>query len=769
MLAVNDDDPPILAYLLLAALIGPPTLGFIYAKASDAITQVNASPASSWVGWLISGVWLQSAIELLLGGLVAVLVAVSFLRLYRWVAARRAEVRATQRESLTAELKAALPSWNPDPMRIKWRGRYLWFRKTRVKAVSFKVTGLTLNHPESKPKATGVLERYIGELAPVQWPDPTRGSSWVRVRAAGRGRGDVPAQVAEETPSGRIATVTSALQGLVPEITVDEIEGGGLCIAYGETTRDQSGGWRTRVVEQVRGRTGEIYRERWDRRHRTLTLTPVPRLPEVALWHDRFSVTTVPTIKGGRVIPYGVDEHGAAVGWAMGSAQPHTVVAGETGSGKSETMKAIAASAVRGGAMVCIFDPKLEDWTEFLGQPGVVFVAQSIEDRMRGLDWIVAQLSRRNAAKGAARLQQQYADRFVVERLPAISQLDEVPLVIVVDEMAVLIDDIREYWASLTKEERRAEWGTDAKDAPALKQVGYVSLKGRSGGCHLIVGMQQAGAKNFGGTTESRDQFTHLVSMGKQTPIGSRMVWGDMRGTQVEIEGKGEGLTTGIRFDPQTGEVQAGPGRVGRFKAWYTANELQQQGFWDAVREVAPDASQFHVPGMSEAARDPQVAAQALYDAAFGANAPVLRVVGETQGAPAGPGEQRPAEHGGHTTEADAVAATTGPPEHLESGDTAGITGPTAAEEIAAGPLVDEDAAEAEWEECGTDDLVDGDRVMLCDGEVVVVVEQRGLMEDDLLGDEVVRLVVCDGDGERELDLSPDELVSRLPNDVSYV
>lgn len=114
-----------------------------------------------------------------------------------------------------------------------------------------------------------------------------------------------------------------------------------------------------------------------------------------------------------------------------------------------------------------------------------------------------------------------------------------------------------------------------------------------------------------------RDNIRHMASMGRQSRIGSEMQWGDGRtGSEIEIHHPGEGMSNGLRLDAGTGE-SLGRGVPGRFKAWYAADTAESAEFWARVAAVAPDASLVRLPHVSDAARDPAAAMEALRAKAY--------------------------------------------------------------------------------------------------------------------------------------------------------
>ena len=291
----------------------------------------------------------------------------------------------------------------------------------------------------------------------------------------------------------------------------------------------------------------------------------------------------------------------------------------------TETMKAVVDSLLLQGALVAIIDPKQQDFAEYLGRPGVVCVATDIADQVGALVDIEAEMMRRTAAKALARLIKQFptlardenARNSADRRLPAQAAIDEVPLILVLDELTQHVAQVQEWWRSLAPA-AKARWGAEkSRQAPMLTIPASIVRLARSIKIHMLIGVQRPDAGNFGGSTTMRDNIKHMASMGQQSRIGSEMQWGDGRtGSEVQISHPGEGVSNGLRLNSRTGE-QLGRGVPGRFKAWYVADTAETDDFWAKVAAVAPDATLVRLPHVSDAARDPVAAGAALRAKAY--------------------------------------------------------------------------------------------------------------------------------------------------------
>lgn len=535
---------------------------------------------------------------------------------------KREEVRGIQRDALLTVLQKALPpGFLAKHMRVRtWQGDI----PSRV------VVDLPQQTPvqsiEWRLGFSQAVQSVMGEISPIQWPAGRRR----RIELRKLSNKDIERGTSKSGDSLE-ERIVSALTGLVPSpqptITADAEHPDRkiIDVRYGKTTRDVSPNWRYRVVTIASMRLDQKFRATWDHQKLRFRLEPVPPLPSVVPWQDSFVLTADQDSRPGRWMGvYGIDEEHRLVGWEPSDREPHALFTGDPGTGKTEAIKAFIASMLRLGALVAISDPKQKDFAEFLGRPGVICVAQTVEDRVGMLIDLHAEMKRRTSAGALRKLETRYLGA-AEDR--ATAAIDDLPIVVVMDELTQHTKDVQKWWAALSKDER-VEWlGTDSRVCPALSYPGEIVQLARAVKLHVLVGMQRADAANFGGdSTAMRDMIAHHVSMGQLSPIGSEMQYGDRQiGSEVVIEGVGEGMSNGTRFDGKKVLSRQVPGR---FKALYTADICEQDEFWDQVATAAPDASLVALPHVSAAARDPYAAIDLLRRQASGeeveARAPIV-------------------------------------------------------------------------------------------------------------------------------------------------
>lgn len=623
---------PIVFWCVLAGAFGPAVLAaigkWVMPRLEHGSSSVGRAVAGWWEqNWAVVGWCLIAGIGLMVWWL--------------WLRGRDRRRRA-QWKALAEGLSPQMgKDWDAAKhLRVRrWRG----LRPVLVRT-AITVTPQAMDR-EWKLAVTASARGLLGRVAPIKWPKRPAGMAtwrrhpWVEIRVlvsprwwqlllsrAWRWvRRQPPGEPAlDESAAAELEEkLVNALAGLVPAAR-PKVLGDQLVVEYGETTRDQSPSWRARVVDQVSARLGVTFRAIWDRQRRSFTLQPVPELPHPIDWAQQTAAMQELDL-GPFVAPYGTDEDGYIVAWQPGDREPHALFAGDPGTGKTESVKAVINSLLLQGALVAIIDPKQQDFAEYLGRPGVVCVATAVEDQVGALVDLEAEMMRRTSAKALARLEKQFPEAAGVEDAryhprrvpPAQAAVDEVPLIVVLDELTYHVAQVQEWWQRLSPQ-AKAEWGAEkSRQAPMITIPSKIVALARAIMMHALFGLQRVDANNFGGSTAMRDNIRHMASMGRQSRIGSEMQWGDGRtGSEVEINNAGEGMSNGVRLDPRTGE-RLSRGVPGRFKAWYAADIAETSEFWAKVALVAPDASLIRLPHVSDAARNPAAAAAALRARAY--------------------------------------------------------------------------------------------------------------------------------------------------------
>jgi len=186
--------------------------------------------------------------------------------------------------------------------------------------------------------------------------------------------------------------------------------------------------------------------------------------------------------------------------------QYHCLVSGKTGSGKTTLMKyLIAIVSGTGEWNIAVVDPKKSELSRIEGTPEVTVAYE--QDEMIGL------------------LRKVVADLNIIESYHREHPIESlVPHLIVVDELAA--------WKEMVSKTESGE--IDG----CLKQI---ALLGRELNFHLLVGIQQANARNI--STEIREQFSERILLGNSELRDRKFLFPDIQDGDLKLDpAKFEGL-----------------------------------------------------------------------------------------------------------------------------------------------------------------------------------------------------------------------------------
>ncbi|MDQ1736584.1 MAG: segregation ATPase FtsK/SpoIIIE, family [Pseudonocardiales bacterium] len=255
------------------------------------------------------------------------------------------------------------------------------------------------------------------------------------------------------------------------------------------------------LASTIHALAGGTWRAQHDALHDRLTFVreaPPRVLPDLVAFED--------LLAGGRDrVPLGVHGDGRTLYWQLARPdQPHALVAGRTGSGKTTALRAIVAhQAGRADAIVDIIDAKRSnDFDEFLALPNVR-VWTSAADMARVVCDFKAEMDRRyrEGTTGPRRL-------------------------LIIDEGADFVGAVKQDWSE-TKPR-----GVNGQP-PALSALSTVLRQARAADLHVVEGCQQPNATVTSGT-EGRAQFGFKLACGKLDVALSTMMFGDRQPPAVE-------------------------------------------------------------------------------------------------------------------------------------------------------------------------------------------------------------------------------------------
>lgn len=357
---------------------------------------------------------------------------------------------------------------------------------------------------------------------------------------------------------------------LIPTSSIDKIvtddQGNPTCIEVSHHAAHKlaARGYQNRITRTVSASFPGRWRAKWDTENDTVTFSLRPEFPG-NLWISPITIdSTRDPLKTYRQvrIPYGVDEDGNEVSWAP-AIDPHFLVIGPTGSGKTSTEHNVLESVAQYGWPIWVADAKGIEFLGFRSWPNVQIVATSTLEQMAVIHraWQVMEERYRLIIGGLAR------------------EEDFEPLMVFVDEWA----DMR---AAITIEYARTKTKGMPTKCPIFDEFDSIARKGRTSRVHLLVSLQRPDVTIFG-SGESRDNFRCRVSMGRLSSQGAQMMWGDpSAGVGIPSSKIGRGTTA--TADGRIVEIQC-----------YRAPDPRKAGSdpeqMELLRRLAP-AERLHVP-----------------------------------------------------------------------------------------------------------------------------------------------------------------------------
>lgn len=273
------------------------------------------------------------------------------------------------------------------------------------------------------------------------------------------------------------------------------------------------------------------WRARWDLEGDSVRFEIRPTLP-ASIPHPIPLVTNtdVRETYGDLEIPYGIDEDGHTMTWTP-RRNPHLLITGTSGSGKTVTMQGILTELAKRGAQIDVNDAKLIEFIGFKDWPNVRLVSSNLEDQVRLIHH-------------AWELQEQRYELIVNGEA---SEDDFEPYFLFLDEFADFREAVTDWYADIKQK-------GDPTKPPVLKKVRSVARKGRTARVHFVVGLQRPDAEFL--TGEVRDNFSARISMGRLSPQGALMMW-ENASTGVSLPRKSQGRGITLNDDSQPVEFQS--------------------------------------------------------------------------------------------------------------------------------------------------------------------------------------------------------------------
>lgn len=205
--------------------------------------------------------------------------------------------------------------------------------------------------------------------------------------------------------------------------------------------------------------------------------------------------------------------------------QPHILIAGSTGGGKSvflsQLIASLAVQKTPEELQFILVDTKQLDLTLFSSLDHVSNMIDKIDDLHEGLDWLLSEVRRRTEAmKGLARNLTEY-NKVYGKQLPYI--------ILVIDELADVIQQDKELAKGEDKETKRT------RISAKLIQLAAIS---RAAGIHIIAATQRPSIEIISGNFKTN--FPTRISFKLPSQVDSRVIL-DENGAECLL-GKGDYL-----------------------------------------------------------------------------------------------------------------------------------------------------------------------------------------------------------------------------------
>lgn len=218
-------------------------------------------------------------------------------------------------------------------------------------------------------------------------------------------------------------------------------------------------------------------------------------------------------------IPLAVDEEGNVIEWHL-KVNPHMLLMGPTGTGKTATIHNALVGGARLGARVFIIDFKGGEFTAFRDYPNVVSVLTEPHE----------------AIAMVATVYKEMQSRYNLYKRDRRALAGKEPFLIIFDEYTEFQEAIRTFYTN-TK-------GKGApRECPTLTQFSSLLRLGRTCRLHCVAALQRADQKFLEG--EAKDNFTQRLSLGKLSTQAAIMIHNDAhagRTVPLGIRGRGTAL-----------------------------------------------------------------------------------------------------------------------------------------------------------------------------------------------------------------------------------
>jgi hypothetical protein len=279
------------------------------------------------------------------------------------------------------------------------------------------------------------------------------------------------------------------------------------------------------------------YAVRWDTTERNVTVNLVPPLTTMCRYDGRSAIDGTRVWCGvGRATKahaHATATGGAQVGdtfdvyWDLRT-EPHGLLVGTTGSGKSQTLALIVTQLALAGWRICAVDPKRVEFSAWVGRPGILKVTTELVDHVELLEDLVAEMTRRYQELTEA----------------GVNHIDKLPAGVRPRRLLAVVDEVVELLAL-----PRLRTTDEAKEIVELKgrasvAIGSILRLGRAAGVHLLLAAQRADRTVVDG--EYQNNLALKIIHGVPETIERTMVGLDDTQATPGIAGRAVGRTISL-------------------------------------------------------------------------------------------------------------------------------------------------------------------------------------------------------------------------------
>ncbi|MCD9146042.1 FtsK/SpoIIIE domain-containing protein [Streptomyces albireticuli] len=387
--------------------------------------------------------------------------------------------------------------------------------------------GATFDERDEKARAKvrEIIATRLGGPAEATWK-PTRRQILVTVDAS-PGSGDIidsdqPAAPettdpipGRDTMRTRTTDVVQAILGASAH--VDRVDFAaytdtptGIDVTYATTTRDLAAGFRDRVLLQINSKIPGNWRSTWDFENNRIRFELRPPFPT----NVRYPITHQ-FVK--YELPYAVTEHQRIESWALGSKNPHCLVVGPTGSGKTVFIRNLVVAARVLGIPVVLCDPKMTEYLDFEELDGVTVITETLD-----------------IAEAITLTHREMMSRYRAIKRRQARKGDFGKIMFILDEFFIFKEASGVIWQEMKARDKDLK----GREHPCLSLWKRLAVLARTAEIHLTVGIQRPDAEFLTGL--ARDSFRMRISLDQATPEAARMMWGNSRiGTTLpNIQGR---------------------------------------------------------------------------------------------------------------------------------------------------------------------------------------------------------------------------------------